>query len=89
MAGADLIDENEVAVSGIEEAEEIPPQRIKSKIDPDEFFCKHAFRVVYQTNNFLLPQLGDLISKGDILNIRPEYQRRLRWITPQKSRLVI
>jgi Protein of unknown function DUF262 len=88
MADANLVDDDEVAISGIEEAEETPPQRLKSKIDPDEFFSKHAFRVVYQTNNFLLPQLRDLISKGDIINIRPEYQRRLRWITPQKSRLV-
>jgi hypothetical protein len=43
---------------------------------------------VYQTNNFLLPQLRELVTKGDVLNIRPEYQRRLRWATPQKSRLV-
>src|SRR5690606_18274368 len=48
----------------------------------------HAFRVVYQTNNFFLPQLKDLVEKGDILNIRPEYQRRLRWVTQQKSRLI-
>jgi len=28
------------------------------------------------------------IEKGEVLNLRPEYQRRLRWSTPQKSRLV-
>jgi hypothetical protein len=88
MADANLGDEDEIAVSGIEEAEEIFPQRARSKADPDEFFNKHAFRVVYQTNNFLLPQLRDLVFKRDILNIRPEYQRRLRWATPQKSRLI-
>ncbi|MBA3576924.1 MAG: DUF262 domain-containing protein [Sphingomonas sp.] len=47
-----------------------------------------TLRVVYQTNNFLLPQLRDLITKGEVLNIRPEYQRRLRWTNPQKSRLI-
>jgi hypothetical protein len=88
MTEPNLADANEVTVSGIEEAEESPPQRTRTRIDPDEFFSKHAFRVVYQTNNFLLPQLRDLISKGDILNIRPEYQRRLRWLTSQKSRLI-
>jgi hypothetical protein len=57
-------------------------------VDPDEFFAKNAFRIVYQTNNFLLPQIRDLIDKGEVLNLRPEYQRRLRWDTTQKSRLI-
>lgn len=56
--------------------------------DPDEFFAKNAFRIVYQTNNFFLPQLSDLITNGDVINIRPEYQRRLVWSTAQKSRLI-
>jgi hypothetical protein len=56
--------------------------------DPDEFFAKNAFRIVFQTNNFFLPQLKDLIDKGVVLNLRPEYQRRLRWTTVQKSKLI-
>jgi len=87
MDDAGVIDDD-TTVEGIEEAEEAPPPRSSSKVDPDEFFSKHAFRVVYQTNNFLLPQLSTLVTNGDILNIRPEYQRRLRWVTPQKSRLI-
>lgn len=58
------------------------------QIDPDEFFAKNAFRIIYQTNNFFLPQLRDLIDKGEVLNLRPEYQRRLRWTSSQKSRLI-
>ena len=58
------------------------------KVDPDEFFAKKAFRIIYQTNNFFLPQIRDLIDKGEILNLRPEYQRRLRWTSIQKSKLV-
>jgi hypothetical protein len=56
--------------------------------DPDEYFAKNSFRMIYQTNNFLLPQIRDLIDKGEVLNLRPEYQRRLRWSVPQKSRLI-
>jgi len=56
--------------------------------DPDAFFARSAFRVVYQTNNFFLPQVRDMIAKGDAINIRPEYQRRLRWSRQQKSRLI-
>ncbi len=88
MADTTLVDDDQISVDGIEEAETTRPPRGYSQSDPDEFFSKHAFRVVYQTNNFLLPQLRDLISRGDILNIRPEYQRRLRWTTSQKSRLI-
>jgi hypothetical protein len=77
-----------VEVSGMEESDEPIGSRPTGKIDPDEFFSKHAFRVVYQTNNFLLPSLRELVTKGEIINIRPEYQRRLRWSNPQKSRLI-
>lgn len=59
-----------------------------SRLDPDQFFANSAFRVIYQTNNFFLPQIKDLIDKGEVLNLRPEYQRRLRWSVPQKSRLI-
>jgi hypothetical protein len=59
-----------------------------TETDPDAFFAKNAFRMVYQTNNFFLPQIKDLIDRGEVLNIRPEYQRRLRWSVVQKSKLI-
>jgi hypothetical protein len=64
------------------------PQAPDTPVDPDEFFAKNAFRIVYQTNNFFLPQIRDLVEKGEVINLRPEYQRRLRWSTPQKSKLI-
>lgn len=68
--------------------EEVDTETTGEQIDPDEFFAKNAFRIVYQTNNFFLPQIRDLVDKGEILNLRPEYQRRLRWSRPQKSKLI-
>lgn len=56
--------------------------------DPDEFLAQNAFRIVYQTNNFLLPQIRDMIEKREAINLHPEYQRRLRWTPTQKSRLI-
>lgn len=72
------------------EAEDTPEVILQdaSASDPDEFFAKNAFRIIYQTNNFFLPQIRDLIEKGEVLNLRPEYQRRLRWTTSQKSKLI-
>ncbi|WP_263769392.1 DUF262 domain-containing protein [Propionivibrio soli] len=77
----------EIEMGEVEDEQEVPPAGVKEQ-DPDEFFSKNAFRIVYQTNNFFLPQLRDLIEKGEILNLRPEYQRRLRWTTSQKSKLI-
>ena len=76
----------DVVMGGPEEPVEASVGR--TRVNADEFFAKNAFRVVYQTNNFFLPQLRDLIDRGEVLNLRTEYQRRLRWSTPQKSRLV-
>lgn len=76
----------EVVLGELEEDQEV--EQPEEKLDPDEFFAKNAFRIVYQTNNFFLPQVRDLIDKGEILNLRPEYQRRLRWTSVQKSKLI-
>ncbi len=56
--------------------------------DPDEFLAQNAFRIVYQTNNFFLPQIRDMIINREAVNLNPEYQRRLRWTTSQKSKLI-
>lgn len=56
--------------------------------DPDEFLAKNSFRIVYQTITFFLPQIRQMIEKEETLNIRPEYQRRLRWSNTQKSKLI-
>lgn len=81
--------EDALVVENLDDAdEEVPSAAEGGRVDPDEFFAKNAFRIIYQTNNFLLPQIRDLIDKGEVLNLRPEYQRRLRWSDPQKSRLI-
>lgn len=54
----------------------------------DEQISKQPFRVIYQTNNFLLPQIATLIEDGTDINLRPEYQRRLRWTNRQKCLLI-
>ncbi|NPT27035.1 DUF262 domain-containing protein [Pseudomonas aeruginosa] len=88
MADTDFEIEDNIEVLDMDEQGDDEGSSSSDTISPDEFFSKHAFRVVYQTNNFLLPQLRDLVSKGEVLNLRPEYQRRLRWSNTQKSRLI-
>lgn len=77
-------------VQEIDEAEDDFDEALEP-LDNDEVveeqYSKQPFRVIYQTNNFLLPQIRDLI-EGDDVNLRPEYQRRLRWTNQQKSLLI-
>lgn len=81
-------DKDDDLVEEIAASEVYVEEESDSDQDPDEFYRLNAFRVVYQTNNFLLPQISDLISSRKVINIRPEYQRRLRWSDKQKSRLI-
>jgi hypothetical protein len=81
-------DQDQDVVEEIAAAESQIDEIVSAITDPDEFYRANAFRVVYQTNNFLLPQIADLISSRKVINIRPEYQRRLRWTDKQKSRLI-
>ncbi|MGX7344956.1 DUF262 domain-containing protein [Acetobacter pasteurianus] len=54
----------------------------------EDAYANNVFRVIYQTNNFFLPQIKDLINGREVLNLRPEYQRRLRWPAKKKSLLI-
>ena len=77
----------------IEESEDdhtgdVTPGELAADDAIEEQIGGQPFRVVYQTNNFLIPQIRDLITDGDGVNLRPEYQRRLRWTNKQKSLLI-
>lgn len=72
----------------IEESEESVETSGSSEDSIDDQLTKQPFRVVYQTNNFLLPQIAALIEDGADMNLRPEYQRRFRWTSKQKSLLI-
>src|SRR5229473_5279935 len=75
---------NELAEAEIEEQAE--PRLTDNAIE--EAYSDASFRVIYQSNNYFLPQIRDLINKHEVINLRPEYQRRLRWSIKQKSLLI-
>lgn len=76
----------EIDLGDSEDTEDLPVT--PDNRDPDEFLAQNAFRIVYQTNNFLLPQIRDMIKSKEAINLHPEYQRRLRWTPTQKSKLI-
>lgn len=88
-----MTDDQRDVAEEIEESEELSDAQgselaQSSDEEVDSQIGSQPFRVVYQTNNFLLPQIRDLIVDGDDVNLRPEYQRRLRWTNIQKSLLI-
>lgn len=51
-------------------------------------FRDATLQLVVQRNDFLLPNLIDMLQTHKTLEISPYYQRRARWDIPRKSRLI-
>jgi hypothetical protein len=51
-------------------------------------FAETAFRISQERNDFLLPHVIDLVRQNRWVNLRPEYQRRLVWDDPRRSRFI-
>jgi len=71
-----------------EDADENLPELPRTDQAIEDAYANNVFRVIYQSNNFFLPQLQSLINGREVLNLRPEYQRRLRWSAKKKSLLI-
>ncbi len=64
-----------------------PPSTQSDKAIEKEF-SSGRLRVVQDRNDFFLPHVVDFIEGRKWGNLRPEYQRRLRWDNAKKSRLI-
>ena len=56
--------------------------------DLEQTLESSQFSIGQERNDFLLPQIIDLVRKDQWINTRPEYQRRLVWDLTKKSRLI-
>lgn len=54
----------------------------------EKLFDTGRLRVVQDRNDFFLPHVVDFIEGRKWGNLRPEYQRRLRWSDEKKSKLI-
>lgn len=54
----------------------------------EQFFERGRLRVIQERNDFFLPHVVDFIEGRKWGNLRPEYQRRLRWDDKKKSKLI-
>jgi len=58
------------------------------EIEIESRFRETAVRIVVQRNDFLLPNLIDMMTVHKTVNVSPFYQRRLRWDIKKKSLLI-
>ncbi len=81
---------DDISAEIAEEDEEVEDRQEPPHTDQtiEDAYANNVFRVIYQTNNFFLPQIQSLINGREVLNLRPEYQRRLRWSPKKKSLLI-
>ncbi|BFU93189.1 MAG: hypothetical protein NTAFB01_43760 [Nitrospira sp.] len=85
--GSDAEIENEDLIEVEDELTEAQkPNKTDGEIEDE--YNNLSLRVIYQSNNFFLPQINDLIKGKEVINLRPEYQRRLRWPKKKRSKLI-
>lgn len=54
----------------------------------DKLYEKGRFRLIQDRNDFMLPQVRDLIKKERWISAKPKYQRRHRWSKSKQSALI-
>jgi hypothetical protein len=64
------------------EIEDVSEEEIVKKYDEGQA------RIIIQRNDFLIPNILQMVNDRDILNIQPSYQRRKRWTNKKKSHLI-
>src|SRR3989442_11866379 len=45
-------------------------------------------KIIVQRNDFLVPNILQMVESEDVLNLTPVYQRRLRWSGVKRSQLI-
>jgi Protein of unknown function DUF262 len=64
------------------EKEELSEASIVKKYDEGQA------RIIIQRNDFLIPNILQMVEKRDVLNLSPKYQRRIRWTDIKRSHLI-
>jgi len=73
------------------EEEDLPKKKKKVNLTEKELGERYddtSARILQDRNDFMLPQIRDLVDKQRWINLRPDYQRRHRWDKVKQSRLI-
>ncbi|WP_417323121.1 DUF262 domain-containing protein [Erythrobacter aureus] len=77
-----------LADEGPEEDAAAPAPQTKTDKAIEKEFSEGRLRVIQEKNDLFLPHVVDFIKGRSWGNLRPEYQRRLRWSRAKKSKLI-
>ena len=69
-----------------ERFDDVPEDSIASASEQE--FRNAAMQIIVQRNDFLLPNLIDMLVTHKTVEVSPYYQRRARWDTARKSKLI-
>ena len=73
------------------EEEDLSKKKRKQKLTDKELSKRYdetSARILQDRNDFMLPQIRDLVDKQRWINLTPDYQRRHRWDKTKQSRLI-
>lgn len=88
MSNTPKNEDSAIYIEALEEDADFSAISFNSVDEIEKSIVDSPFRAIYQTNNFLLPQIKDIVDESRTVNLRPEYQRRSRWSNKQKSLLI-
>lgn len=73
----------------LKELEEDVPERAKlTEVEIEEKYSSSQAKIYIQRNDFLIPNILQMVKDKEILDLTPSYQRRLRWSDKKKSHLI-
>jgi hypothetical protein len=81
-------DDDDLESDGDEDDIVAPKKLSQSDKKLEKEYEDGRLRVVQDRNDFFLPHVVDFVNGRQWGNLRPEYQRRLRWSAEKKSRLI-
>ena len=79
------IEVNEQQAERFDDVEVTDESRV---LESEREFREAALQIIVQRNDFLLPNLIDMLKTHNTLEVSPYYQRRARWDPVRKSRLI-
>src|ERR1035438_5092869 len=80
------LDEQEALIGELEDdeapAEDLTETAIEAKYDSNQN------QIFIQRNDFLIPNILQMVKNRDVLDLSPSYQRRTRWNDKKRSHLI-
>jgi hypothetical protein len=78
--------EEEDVVDQLEEDEDEPTEESEQEIE--QKYVNNQAQLFIQRNDFLIPNILQMVQNKEILDLAPSYQRRLRWSQKKQSHLI-